>query len=125
MAGDETGELKRAALSELPNNFAVTVRQQALCIRIVMLHVWILFHRLRMLAIFPGSRENKFVILLAIILQDETDLFSPACLNTRGLITHLPASLEHPDVDNARGFPRITRFAGREISMILMRRRRT
>src|SRR5262245_16567196 len=125
VAGNETGELERAAPGELPNDLAVAVRQQALCIRIVMLHVWILFHHLRVLAIFSDRREDEFVILLAIVLQDETDLFPPAHLNARGLVTHLAAALEHLDLVCARGVLGITRPASREISVILMGGRRT
>src|SRR5947209_6682027 len=121
VAGNKTGELECAALGELPNDLAVAVRQQALCIRIVMLHVWILFHHLRVFAIFSDRSEDEFVILLAIVLQDETDLFPPAHLNARGLVTHLPAALEHLDVDDARGLLGITRLARREMSVILMR----
>src|ERR1700730_629719 len=124
VAGNETGELECAALGELPNDLAVAVGQQALCIRIVMLHVWILFHHLRVLAIFSDRSEDEFVILLAIVLQDETDLFPPAHLNARGLVTYLPASLEHVDVDDARGLPGITWLARREMSVILMGGRR-
>src|SRR6266540_2382089 len=90
-----------------------------------MLHVRILFHRFRVLAIFGNRRQDKFVILLAIVLQDETDLFPPSHLNARGLVTHLPASLEHLDVDDACGLFRITRLAGREMSVVLMSGRRT
>src|SRR5262249_52356413 len=120
VAGNETCELECAALGELPNDLAVAVRQQALCIRIVMLHVWILFHPLRVLAIFSDRREDEFVILLAVVLQDETDLFPSAHLNAGGLVTHLPASLEHLDLDDARGLLGITRLASRETSVILM-----
>src|SRR5262249_16977790 len=125
VAGDEARELELTALGELPNDLAVAVRQQALCIRIVMLHVWILFHHLRVLAIFSDRREDEFVILLAVDLEDETDLFPPAHLNAGGLVTHLPASLEHLDLDNARGLLWITRAASRETSVILMGRRQT
>src|SRR6266481_3586440 len=125
VAGDEARELELTALGELPNDLAVAVRQQALCIRIVMLHVWILFHHLRVLAIFSDRSEDEFVILLAIVSQDETDLFPPAHLNARGLVTHLPASLKDLDVDDARGLLGITWLTGREISMILMCGRRT
>src|SRR5262249_10436261 len=121
VAGNETGELESATLGELPNDLAVAVRQEALCIRIVMLHVWILFHHLRVLAIFSDRGEDEFVILLAIVLQDEADLFPPTDLNSRGLVTHLPASFEHFDLDDARGLLRITRPASREMSVILMR----
>src|SRR5262245_23551328 len=88
-----------------------------------MLHLGMLFHDLRMLAIFGNCREDEFMILLAIVLQDETDLFAPAHFNARGLITHLPASLEHLDVDDARGLLRITWLAGRETSVTFMRGR--
>src|SRR5262249_46317023 len=125
VAGNETGELERAALGELPNDLAVAVRQQALCIRIVMLHVWILFHHLRVLAIFSDRREDKFVVLLAVVLQDETDLFPPAHLNARGLVTDLPASLEHLDLDDAGGLLGVAWLTGREMSVILVGGRRT
>src|SRR5262249_20723001 len=120
VAGNETGELERAPPGELPNDLAVAVRQQARCIRIVMLHVWLLFPYLPVLAIFSDRREDEFVIFLAIVLQDETDLFPSAHLNAGGLVTHLPASLEHLDLDDARGLLGITRLASRETSVILM-----
>ena len=85
MPRDEAGELELTTLGEFPNDLAVAVRQEALCIRIVMLHVWILFHRLRVFAIFGDRGEDEFVILLAIVLQDEADLFPLADLNARGL----------------------------------------
>src|SRR6516165_5607873 len=62
--------------------------------------------------IFGDRRQDKFVILLAIVAQNETDLFPPPHLNARGLVTHLPASLEHLDVDDAGGLFWITRLAG-------------
>src|SRR6266404_9249268 len=120
VAGDEARELELTALGELPNDLAVAVRQQALCIRIVMLHVWILFHHLRVLAIFSDRSEDEFVILLAIVLQNETDLFPSSHFDARGLETHLSAPLEHLDVDDARGLLGITRLARREMSVILM-----
>src|SRR5215831_14633098 len=125
VAGNETGELECAALGELPNDLAVAVRQQALCIRIVMLHVRILFHHLRVLAIFSDRSEDELMILLAIVLEDETDLFPSAHLNAGGLVTHLPASLEHLDLDDARGLLGITRPASRETSVILVGGRQT
>src|SRR5262249_16041585 len=121
VAGNETGELECAALGELPNDLAVAMRQQALCIRIVVLHVWILFHHFPVLAIFSYRSEDELVILLAIVLQDETDLFPAAYLNARGLVTDLPTSLEHLDLDDARGLLGITRLARRKMSVILMR----
>jgi hypothetical protein len=55
-----------------------------------MLHVWILFHHLRVLAIFSDRSEDEFVILLAIVLQDEADLFPLADLNARGFVPIFP-----------------------------------
>src|SRR5262249_57517941 len=90
-----------------------------------MLHVWILFHHFRVLAVFSDRREDEFVILLAVVLQDETDLFPSAHLNARGFVTDLPAALEHLDLDDARGLLGIARLAGREMSVILVGGRRT
>src|SRR5258708_12026987 len=69
VAGDEARELELTALGELPNDLAVAVLQQALCIRIVMLHVWILFHHLRLLAIFSSPTHPESVIPPATIFQ--------------------------------------------------------
>src|SRR5262245_65035418 len=85
-----------------------------------MLHVWILFHHFRVLAVLSDRREDEFVILLAVVLQDETDLFPPAHLNARGLVTHLPASLEHLDLDDARGLLGVAWLTRREMSVLLM-----
>src|SRR5258708_23825693 len=60
VAGDEARELECAALGELPNDLAVAVRQQALCIRIIMLHVWVLFHHLRVLPLFSDRNRDVF-----------------------------------------------------------------
>src|SRR5262245_16354547 len=66
VTGNKTGEFEFAALGELPNELAVSVRQKALPARVVVLHFRIFFHDLRMLAIFGNRREDEFVILLAI-----------------------------------------------------------
>src|SRR5262245_18477572 len=90
-----------------------------------MLHVWILFHHFRVLAVLSDRREDEFVILLAIVLQDETDLFPPAHLNARGLVTHLAASLEHLDLDDAGGLLGVAWLTRREMSVILVGGRRS
>src|SRR3981081_2533120 len=79
-----------------------------------MLHVWILLHDFRMLAILRDRRENEFVILLAAVFQNETDLFALAHLDARGLETHFSAALEHLYLDDACGPFRVAGHAGRE-----------
>src|SRR5262249_30141760 len=68
VAGDEAGEFEFTALGELPNELAVPIRQNALPVRVVVLHVGMFFHDLRVLAIFGNRREDEFVILLAIVV---------------------------------------------------------
>src|SRR3977135_4389659 len=79
-----------------------------------MLPVWILFLDFRMLAILRDRRENEFVILLAAVFQNETDLFALAHLDARGLETHFSAALEHLYLDDACGPFRVAGHAGRE-----------
>src|SRR2546430_2213334 len=124
VSGDKAGELKFAALSKPPNEFAVPVRHEPLRVRVVMLHVRMLLHDFGMLAIFGNGCEYEFVILLAAVLQNKTDLLPPSHLDSRRLETHLAASLEHLDLDDARWLLGITRLAGREASVILMGGRR-
>src|SRR5262249_19513387 len=116
VAGDETGELEFTALGELPNELAVSVRQNALPVRVVVLHVGMFFHDLGVLAIFGNGREDEFVILLAIVMQNEADLFPSAHFDSRGLEAHFPAALEHPDLDDARRLLRVAGLAGGEAS---------
>src|SRR5262245_15115910 len=120
VAGDETGEFEFTALGELPNELAVPIRQNALPVRVVVLHVGMFFHDLRVLAIFGNRREDEFVILLAIVAQNETDLLSSAHFDSRGLEAHFSAALEHPDLDDARRLLRVAGLAGGEASVILV-----
>src|SRR5262249_17890006 len=89
-----------------------------------MLHVGVLLHDSRMLAVLRDRREDEFVILLAVVLQDETDLLALPHLDACGLVAHLPAALEHLDLDDARRLVRIARLASREGPVILMGGRR-
>ena len=89
-----------------------------------MLHLGMFFHDLCVLAIFGNRREDEFVILLATVVQNETDLFSSAHFDSRGLEAHFSAALEHPDLDDARRLVRVAGLAGGEASMILMGGRR-
>src|SRR5215475_156924 len=75
VARNQAAELELTALGELPNELAVLVRQNAFPVWIIMLHVGIFFHDFRMLAIFGSRREDKLVILLAVIVKNEADLF--------------------------------------------------
>src|SRR4029450_2367745 len=114
MAGNETGELEFTALGELPNELAVSVRHQTPRVRVVMLHIGLFFHDLRVLAIFGDRREDEFVILLALIVQNEAYLFSSAHFDSRGLEAHFSTALEHLDLDDARRLRRIAGPAGRQ-----------
>jgi hypothetical protein len=62
-------------------------------------------------AIFHNRGENEFVILLAVVLQNKTDLFPSAELDSRGLETHLSGSLVHFDLDDARRLLRVSGLA--------------
>src|SRR6516162_32038 len=88
-----------------------------------MLHVGMFFHDVRMPAIFSNRREDEFVILLAIVMQNETNLFSSAHFDSRWLEAHFSATLKHPDLDNAGRLLRVTRLASGEASVILVGRR--
>jgi hypothetical protein len=83
VTGDEAGEFELAAPGKLPDKLVVSVWLQTFCIRIVVLHVRILLHDFRVLAILHDRREDEFVILLAVVLQNETDLFPPSHLDAR------------------------------------------
>src|SRR5262249_26216278 len=120
VAGDETGEFEFTALGELPNELAAPVRENAFSVRVVMLHVGMFFHDLRMLAVFGNRREDEFVILLAIVVQNETDLFPSAHFDSRGLEAHFSATLEHPDLDDPRRLLRVAGRAGGEASVVLV-----
>jgi hypothetical protein len=54
-----------------------------------------------MFAIFRNSREHEFVILLTLVLQNEAYLLPPPHLDSCWFETHLSASLEHLDLDDA------------------------
>lgn len=119
MAGNETRELEFAAPGKPPDEFTPAVRQNTFRVWVVVLHVRMLFHEFRMFAIFHGRREDEFVILLAVVLQNETDLFPPSHLDSPRFVAHFPVALEHLDVDDPRRLLRIAALAGRETSVIL------
>jgi hypothetical protein len=53
-----------------------------------MLHLGIFFHDFGVFTILGHSREDEFVILLSVIVQNEADLFASAQFDTRGLEAH-------------------------------------
>jgi hypothetical protein len=75
VTGDETCELEFAPPRKPPDEFTIAVGQNTFRVRIIVLHVRMLFHDFRMFAIFHGRPKHEFVILLAVVLQNETDLF--------------------------------------------------
>src|SRR5882757_7199667 len=83
------------------------------------------FHDFRVLAIVPDRREDKLVVLLAIVLQNETDLFPLAHLDARRFETHLSTTLEHFDVHDASRLFRIPGLASGKAAVGLMRATRT
>src|SRR5215470_14967304 len=89
-----------------------------------MLHAGMFFHDVRMPAIFSNRREDEFVILLAIVMQNETNLFSSAHFDSRWLEAHFSATLKHPDLDDVRRLLRVAGLAGGEASVILVGGRR-
>jgi hypothetical protein len=68
VAWNEAGKFEFPAFSEFPNELPVAVWQHAPRVRIGMLHVCVIFHDFCMLAIVQDRREDKLVILLALVL---------------------------------------------------------
>src|SRR2546422_11411634 len=121
VSGNEAGELECAALGEPPDELTVPLRHQTSRVRVVMLHLGMLFHDFRVLAIFGDCRQDKFMILLTLVVQNEADVLASAHFDLRGLEAHFPAALEHLDLDNARRLRGIAGFACRKASVILVR----
>src|SRR4051812_11400562 len=78
-------------------------------------------HDFRVLAILRGCCENEFVILLAAVFQNETDLFALAHLDARRVETHFGTPLEHFDVHEPSRLFRIPGLASGKAAVELVR----
>src|SRR5882672_4377932 len=114
MARNETSELKLAALGEFPEQVEVLRCGYALCVRLVMFHVWKLLHFIGVFAILRSGSEGEFMRPGAFILKREVDLLSAAHLDARRLEELLVPVLAHCNFYNARGLFWIAGLAGRE-----------
>ena len=114
MTGNEAAVLKCPFLGEFPDDLVGLLRRDTFRVRIVMLHVRVLFHRFRMLQIFRGRSQNEFMVELAVVADDEFDLLAGADFDPLGHEHHLTVTFAHRDLHDARGLFGIARFACRE-----------
>ena len=68
MARDQTRELELARLGELPDHLACLLWSDARRIWIIVLHLWVHFHRFGVLQVFFGRCKHELMIEFAIIV---------------------------------------------------------
>src|SRR6516164_401608 len=111
MSRKQTGIFECPALGEFPHDLAIGKWRQALGVWIVMFHVGVFLHELRVLVIFSDGGEHELMVLGAVIAQYETDLLALPNDDVSGVEQHLLSVLTHHDFDNTRRPLRISRLA--------------
>ena len=64
-----------AGLAEFPHDLIGLLRSKTLTVRIIVFHVRVLPHHFGMFEILLRGPEDEFVVELAVVAQDELDLF--------------------------------------------------
>src|SRR5262245_48381844 len=117
VAGNEAGVFKLAGLGEFPEDLPAAVGRDLPAVRIVVLHIGELFHRLGMLLVLFDRGEHELVVLVVLVLQHEADLLVATHLDARRLEQHFLALRPHLHRNSARARSRISRLASREGDM--------
>src|SRR5437879_61536 len=76
MVGNQAGKFEGAGLGELPEDLRRLARSEPHPVGIVVLHVRMLLHHLRMREILFRGGKQEFMVFLADVAQHETDLLA-------------------------------------------------
>src|SRR5579883_504339 len=102
MPGNQAREVERAGLGESLEDLTGRLGLQPDRVRVIVFHVGILLHRLHMLEVALHSAYDEFVVLLAIVAQLETNLFTLVHADVIWSESHLAFVFGHDDLNNAR-----------------------
>src|SRR5579859_2890204 len=98
MIWDQTRIFECSCLRKLPKDFGCLFWRYPHAVRIVMRHVWMLLHNLRVLHVLLCSSEKEFVILGADVAEHEAYLLATFDLDFVWVEGHLA----HRDLNRAR-----------------------
>src|SRR5262245_61187596 len=120
MSRDQATELELTRFGEAPDDLRGSLGLQSPSVRVIVLHVRVLFHLLRVLGVLFGRRQYELVIELSVVPQHEADLLALAHLDPVRNEHHLAVTFAHGDQDGTGRLLPIARLSGGECPEVLV-----